>query len=109
MALLLMSVKTEIRWLDENAKTPFLGGLLLFVIIFIPAVIASFIAQALIPGLHDDPGFTKAMLLLLPVWNLMLWLKKIKLYLFYLPAWILLGGIALIKVILFITGVENEL
>jgi hypothetical protein len=101
---LILGVKTRTKWINNIAKTPIFGGIFLFVCMFIPPVILSFIAQALIQTLHDDIGFTKAMLILLPSWNLILWLAKIKLYLFYIPSWVLFGIIAIIKGILMITG-----
>jgi hypothetical protein len=107
MAFLLMSVKTQFDWITEIAKIPILGAAFLFVVMFVPAVLLSFLAQAIIPGLHDDIGFTKAMLLLLPGWNLLLWFSKIKLYFFFLPSWIVFGGIALIKLILLVAGIDN--
>jgi hypothetical protein len=107
MTFLLLGVKTEIDWINNIAKIPILGGAFLFVGMFIPAVLLSFLAQALIPGLHDDIGFTKAMLLLLPSWNLLLWDNEIKLYFFFLPSWIFFGGIALIKFILLVAGIDD--
>ena len=103
MALLILAVKSNIKWISEAGETPFFGGIFLFLLMFIPAVLLSFLAQQIIPGLHDDIGFTKAMLVFLPSWNLLLWVKQTKLYLFYLPSWMLLGGIAVIKVILLLT------
>lgn len=105
--MLLFKVKTGIRWINDIAKTPILGGVFLFGLTFIPAVLSSLVLQALIPQFKDDIGFTKLMLAFLPGWNLLLWLKKIKLYMFFLPTWVLLGGIAIIKAILLITGLDN--
>jgi hypothetical protein len=107
MALLFLGVKTEVEWIEDIAEVPILGHIFLFILIFVPAVLLSFLAQATIPGLHDDIGFTKAMLVLLPTWNLVLWLFKIKLYCFFLPSWILFGIIAIIKGILMIAGMDN--
>lgn len=107
MAFLLLAVKSEIVWINEVGRAPVVGGVFIFLVMFIPAVILSLLTQALIPGLNNDIGFTKAMLLLLPAWNLFLWIKNIKLYLFYLPSWMLLGGIALIKGILLLTGYDS--
>lgn len=107
MAFLLLGVKTEIGWINDIAKTPILGGIFLFVVMFVPAVLLSFLIQATVPGLEDDIGFTKAMLLLLPSWNLLLWLSKIKCYFFALPSWIVFGVIALVKLILLFTGVDD--
>jgi hypothetical protein len=104
MAFLILAVKSKIDWINEAGETPFFGGIFVFLLMFIPAVLLSFLAQAVIPGMHDDLGFTKAMLILLPVWNLFLWVKQIKLYLFLFPSWIILGGIAIIKGILLLTG-----
>jgi hypothetical protein len=107
MALLFLGVKTEVEWIEDIAAVPILGHIFLFLLIFIPAVLLSFLAQSIIPGLHDDIGFTKAMLVLLPSWNLTLWLMRIKLYCFFLPSWILFGIIAIIKGILMIAGIDN--
>ncbi|GAB2813378.1 hypothetical protein GCM10027043_11350 [Ferruginibacter profundus] len=74
---------------------------------FIPAVLLSFLSQTIIPGLNNDVGFTKAMLLLLPGWNFLLWFREIRLYLFFIPSWILFGVIAFIKFILLVTGIDN--
>jgi len=104
MTTLLLGVKTKIAWINNISKTPIMGGVFLFVFMFIPPVLLSFLMQAVIPALSDDIGFTKAMLILLPSWNLFLWLIGIRLYFFYLPSWILFGGIAIVKGILLITG-----
>jgi hypothetical protein len=50
MAFLLMSVKTQFDWITEIAKIPILGAAFLFVVMFVPAVLLSFLAQAIIPG-----------------------------------------------------------
>ena len=86
MALLFLGVKTDVEWIEDIAEVPIIGHIFLFILIFVPAVLLSFLVQANIPGLHDDIGFTKAMLLLLPSWNLVLWLLRIKLYCFFLPS-----------------------
>ena len=105
MALLFLGVKTDINWIEETATVPILGGIFLF--IFIPPVIISFIAQKLVPGMNNDIGFTKAMLLLLPLWLLFTWLRKIRLYCLFMPAWILFGIIAIIKAVLLIMGIDD--
>jgi len=107
MTLEFLGVDTEVEWIDSITSVPILGRLFSFLLIFVPPVIVSFLAQAIIPGLHNDIGFTKAMLVLLPCWNLLLWLLKIKPYIFFLPSWILLGVISIVKGILMITGVNN--
>ncbi len=96
---MIVGVKTENKQLNAIAEIPFIGGLFIFIVIFIVPVICSFLCQAFIPLLHNDIGFTKALLILLPGWNLILWFSKIKLYIFFLPAWALLGGFALLKII----------
>lgn len=96
---MLLGVRTTKEWVTELADIFVIGHLFVFGLIFLPPVIASFIAYELIPGLHDDAGFTKAMFVLLPGWNLLMWLLKVRLYIFFLPAWILFGIIALIKAI----------
>lgn len=107
MTSLFLCVKTQVPWINNTAKTPIVGGIFLFAFIFVPPVLISIIMQTLIPGLDNDIGFTKAMLILLPGWNLFLWLIRIRLYLFYLPSWILFGSIAIVKGILLITGVSD--
>jgi hypothetical protein len=103
MAFLLLGVKSELKWVKDVEDLPILGHFILFVLMFVPAVLLSFIAQATVPGLHDDAGFTKAMLVLLPGWNLFLWWMNIKLYCFFLPSWLLFGAIAILKAIGLIT------
>lgn len=104
---IILNARTDIEWINKVASIPILGDGLLFVFMFLPAVILSFIIQTIIPPLNNDIGFTKAMLVLLPGWNLLLWIFRIRLYLFLLPAWILLGGIAIVKVILLFTGIDD--
>lgn len=101
--MLLLKVKTNIEWINDIAEVPVVGGLFLFILIFIPAVLLSFLAKAIVPGLANDAGFTKAMLVLLPGWNLFLWWRKVRIFLFFLPSWLLLGGIAIAKGVLLIT------
>lgn len=105
--MLILKVKTEVKWIQEAATTPLFGGFFLFILMFIPAVAMSFLAQAAIPVLHNEVGFTKAMLVLLPAWNIVLWLLGIRLFLFFIPSWILFTIIAIIKGILMITGVDD--
>ena len=93
----MISVKTEKDWINEIADIPIFGGIFLFLLVFIPPVVASFLIQTFIPALHNDDGFTKAMLLLLPGWNTVLWFTRIKLFIFFIPTWILFGVIAIIK------------
>ena len=109
MALLFLGVETDVEWVEDIADVPVLGHIFLFALIFIPAVLLSILLQGTIPGLHDDIGFTKLMLVLLPGWNLFLWLMSIKLYIFFLPSWILLGIIAIVKGILLIYGIDDGL
>ena len=97
--MLLLGAKTNINWVNDISETPVLGHIFIFILIFVPAVICSFVAQAIIPALHNDMGFTKAMLALLPTSNLIFWLCQIRLYLFFLPSWLVLGAIAIIKVV----------
>jgi hypothetical protein len=109
MVVLSFSVKTNHKLINDFADVPIIGGIFLFILTFIPAVLLSFLLHKLIPGLQDDQGFTKAMLILLPLWNWLLWKKHIKLYFLFLPAWMLFGGVALVKIILFVFGVDKEL
>ena len=108
MALLILSVKTDVVWIDATAKVPILGHIFLFGLMFIPPVLASFLVREIIPSLHSDIGFTKAMFILLPGWNLSLWFMNIRLYLFFLPAWAILGVIAFVKGILLIAGIDDR-
>ncbi len=96
---MIVGVKTQVKWIDSITDVPFIGGIFIFILIFIIPVVCSFITQATIPSLHDDMGFTKSLFFFLPVWNLILWFSKIKLYIFFLPAWLLTGGIALVKIV----------
>jgi hypothetical protein len=105
--MLFLAVETEKDWIKSISDVPILGHIFVFALIFIPAVICSFIAQALIPYLHNDIGFTKAILVLLPAWNAIMWFSKIKLFIFFLPSWIVLGVIAIVKIILMLNGVEQ--
>ncbi len=107
MALLFLAAKTDVEWINDIAKTPIVGGIFLFALMFIPAVLVSFLLQAIVPGLKNEVGFTIAMLVLLPSWNLFLWLTKIRLYLFFLPSWIIFGIIAIIKGVLLIAGIDD--
>ncbi len=97
--MLFLGVDTEKNWINSIEEIPVLGHLFTFALIFIPPVIGSFVAQALIPALHNDICFTKAMLILLPSWNLLMWLLKVRIFIFFMPAWLLLGIIAIAKVI----------
>lgn len=96
---MIVGVKTDKQWINNIAKVPLIGGIFIFLLIFIVPVVASFLAQTFVPGLQNDIGFTKAMLILLPTWNLAMWFSKLKLYLLFLPAWVLLGLIALVKTV----------
>lgn len=104
---LFLRVETEIEWIDDISETPILGHLFVFALIFIPAVLMSFVIQGIVPGFHNDVGFTKAMIVLLPLWNLGLWLGKIKIYTFFIPSWILLGVISLVKGYMMISGLDD--
>jgi len=104
---LLLTVKTDIGWINEVSDTPIFGGFFLFILTFVPPVSMSFLLQAVVPMLNNDIGFTKAMLLLLPSWNFLLWHFKIKLYAFFIPAWIIWGIISFIKIILMISGLDD--
>ena len=97
--MLIITVKTRIEWINDLDKIPVIGDGFLFILMFVPAVLASFLLQLIIPGLDNDSGFSTAMFILLPCWNLFLWLKQIKLNLFFIPSWIFLGALAIIKVI----------
>ena len=104
---LFTAVKTDVEWINLIAETPILGHIFLFILMFVPAVLISFLINSTIPKLHDDIGFTIAMLIFLPIWNLALWLFKIKLFLFFLPSWILFGVISIVKGILMLSGNDN--
>jgi hypothetical protein len=102
-----LGIDSETKWIQDIGTIPVIGTLFLFVLVFIPAVLLSFILQSIIPSLHNDLGFTKAMLVLLPAWNLGLWIGRIKIYMFFIPSWILLGAIAIVKAYLMIKGIDN--
>jgi len=102
---LILGVTTKVVWIDSISKMPIIGGFMIFVIMFVPAVLLSFLIQLTVPGLHDDLGFSKAMLILLPIWNIALWfILKVRLFLFFLPSWVLLGGISLVNGVIMIIG-----
>ncbi len=45
MAFLLLGTKTEIKWINDIAKTPIAGGAFIFILMFVPAVLLSFLFQ----------------------------------------------------------------
>jgi hypothetical protein len=102
-----LGIDTEVKWVEDISSIPILGHLFMFVLIFVPAVLLSFSCQAIIPALHNDIGFTKAMLVLLPLCNLALWLMRIKAFILFIPSWIFLGTIAIIKAYLMYKGIDN--
>jgi len=102
-----LGIDTEIKWIDDIASTPIIGHLLLFIMVFVPAVILSFIFQAIIPSLHNYIGFTKAMLVLLPTLNLALWLGKIRIFILFTPSWIFFGILAAVKGYLMFKGIDD--
>lgn len=104
---LFLGIDTEIKWIDDISSIPIVGHILLFILVFVPAVIVSFIFQATIPFFYYDIGFTRAMLILLPIWNFGLWVIKIRVFILFIPSWILLGIIAVIKGYLMIKGIDN--
>ena len=104
---LFLGIDTEIEWIEGISEIPIIGHIFLFVLVFVPAVLMSFIFQSIIPSLNNDVGFTKVMLVLLPVWNLGLWIGKIKAYIFFVPSWILLVAISLVKGYLMIRGIDD--
>lgn len=73
--------------------------LVAFILIFLSPVICSFTLQEFMPGFKNEFGFTRAMLLLLPTWNLFLWVIKIKTTFFFCPAWIIFGIISIAKIL----------
>jgi hypothetical protein len=97
--VLFLSLKTEDEGINSIAEIPLLGELFLFVFIFIPPVGGSLLTQLVITKLNNDNGFTIAMFVLLPLWNLFLWIKKVRLFVLFIPAWLLFGVIAIIKAI----------
>lgn len=97
--MLFLGIDTEEEWINETVEIPIIGHFFIFALAFIPPAVCSFITQLIIPQLNNDIGFTKAMLLLLPSWNILLWLWKIRVYIFFIPSWFLFGVIAIIKVI----------
>jgi hypothetical protein len=107
MVFLLLKAETNVEWINNIAEIPIIGDAFLFILMFVPAVLFSFLLHSIIPALNDDIGFTKAMFILLPGCNLILWLYKIRLYIFFIPSWILFGVIAVIKTILMLNGIDN--
>lgn len=105
--VLFLGIDTEIEWINDLASIPIIGHICLFILTFIPAVLLSFACHSLIPELHDDIGFTKAMLFLLPLCNLGLWVGKIKCFIFFVPTWIFFGVIAIVKGYLMYKGIDN--
>jgi len=55
-------VDSEIKWINSIGETPIIGGVFAFILILIIPVLCSFASQQLTPGLSDELGFTKAML-----------------------------------------------
>ena len=94
---MIVGIKTTHKKINNIVETPFLGGLFIFALIFVPAVLISFAVQATVPALQNNIGFTKVLIFALPAWNLLLWFLRLKLYLLFIPAWLLLGGIAVFK------------
>ena len=103
---LFLGIDTEIKWIDDISSVPVIGHIFLFIFAFVPAVILSFIFQTVIPYFHDDIGFTKAMLILLPIWNLGLWISQVRIFIIFIPSWIFFGIIAIIKGYL-MKGIDN--
>ena len=94
---MIVGVKTDKSWMNDIAKIPILGAISIFLIIFIVPVLCSFLCQSFVQELKSDIGFTKALMVLLPGWNLALWFLKIKTFIFFMPAWALLGGLAVLR------------
>jgi hypothetical protein len=105
--MLFLGIKTDDDGIESIANIPIIGSIFVFILMFVPAAILSFIVHALIPYLNTDIGFTKAMLVLLPACNAIMWFAKIKLFIFFLPSWIVLGIISIVKAILMINGLDE--
>lgn len=101
---MIAGVKTGNKTINELVAIPFVGDVFLFVLIFIPPVLISFALQATLAPLQNSLGFGKAMIFALPLWNLLLWFCKLKLYVFFVPAWLLLGGIATYRGVVLFSG-----
>lgn len=97
MPALIIQAKTDVAWIKNITDVPIVGGLFLFVLVFVPAVLLSFLAQAVVPWLASDVGFTYAMYILLPLYNMVLWLLHVRVYIFFIPSWLLLGIISILK------------
>ena len=75
---MIVGIKTTNKKINDIVDIPFLGGLFIFVMIFIPAVLTSFLLQALVPAFQNNKGFTKALIFALPAWNLLFWFSIIR-------------------------------
>jgi len=97
---MILGIKTENKELDSAATVPIIGGLIIFALIFIVPVLLSFLFEYYIfTGYEKDFVFGVSMAILLPIWNLTLWFRDIKLYLFFMPAWLFLGIITSFRMI----------
>ncbi len=93
----MLTIKTTNESLRSIAEVPIIKEGVIFGLIFIVPVLGSFIVQEFTPYLKDDLGFTKSMLFLLPIWNLIMWLFEIKLFAFWVPTWVLFAVISIVK------------
>jgi len=94
---MIIGVKTNRKRILEIASVPVIGGFFLFVICFVPAVAMTFFIQYLFPSISGDPYFGYILGVLLPLWNLLLYVFDIRLRIFFIPAWLLFGVIALMR------------
>lgn len=94
---MIIGIKTNRKRLLEVTEIPVIGGFFLFVLCFVPAVAATFFVQHLFPSISGDPNFGYILSVLLPLWNLLLYLLDVRLSVFYVPAWLLFGVIGLLR------------
>jgi len=94
---MIIGIKTNRKRLLKVADAPVIGGIFLFITCFVPAVAATFFIQYLFPSISGDPYFGYILGVILPLWNLLLYIFDIRLSIFYIPAWLLFGAIGLLR------------
>ena len=96
---MIIGMKTEVEWLKSLYAIPILGGWIPFLLAFILPVITSAILEKSIIGFEENYVFESSMMVLIPLWNLFLWLINVRVYILWLPSWLIMGVIVLIKLI----------
>lgn len=94
---MIIGIKTNHQTLLKAADVPVVGGFFLFALCFLPAVFSAFFIQYLFPAISGDPYFGYLLAVLLPLWNLLLYVFAVRLSIFYVPAWLLFGAIGLLR------------